>query len=99
MSGIAAVDPAWWDKSIGDIASWGVSTYEQDWNNYIYLRSPELYSTTWAGEAYLDAMAAACASHGLSMQYCMVLPRHLMQGGAKYSNLTTARVSGDRFEK
>jgi hypothetical protein len=33
------------------------------------------------------------------MQYCMVLPRHLLQGGAKYSNLTTVRVSGDRFER
>jgi hypothetical protein len=31
------------------------------------------------------------------MQYCMGLPRHFLQG-AKYSNLTTIRTSGDRFE-
>ena len=42
-------------------------------------------------------MAAACARHGLVMQYCMALPRHFLQG-AKYSNLTTIRTSGDRFE-
>jgi hypothetical protein len=99
ISGIAAVDPAFWDKIIGDIAGWGVGTYEQDWLNYIYLRSPDLFSTTWAGDACMDAMAAACARNGLTMQYCMVLPRDLMQGGAKYSNLTTVRVSGDRLDR
>lgn len=98
ISGIAGVDPKWWNKIISAIASWGVRTYEQDWNNYIYRLSPELSSTTWAGDAYMDGMANACAANGVTMQYCMVLPRHLMQGGAKYSNLTTVRVSGDRFE-
>lgn len=99
ISGIAAVDPKWWDKIIGDIASWGVVTYEQDWNNYIYNLSPELSSTTWAGDAYLDGMARACAAHGLTMQYCMIIPRVFLQGGAKYSNLTTARLSDDRFDR
>ena len=98
ISGIAAVDSKWWNKIISAIAGWGVRTYEQDWNNYIYRLSPELSSTTWAGDAYMDGMANACAANGVTMQYCMVLPRHLMQGGAKYSNLTTVRVSGDRFE-
>ena len=99
ISGIAAVDPKWWNKIIGDIAAAGVMTYEQDWNNYIYNDSPELSSTTWAGDAYMDGMANACAKFGVSMQYCMVLPRNLMQGGAKYPNLTTVRVSGDRLER
>lgn len=99
VSGIAPIDPAWWDKIMTDLTQWGVETYEQDWNNYIYLRSPELYQTTWAGDAYLDGMAEASARHGLTLQYCMVLPRTLMQGGAKYSNLTTVRVSGDRLDR
>ncbi|HEY1686815.1 MAG TPA: hypothetical protein VGG19_18785 [Tepidisphaeraceae bacterium] len=97
ISGIVSVDPKWWDKIIGDISSWGVQVYEQDWNNYIYKLSPELYSTTWAGDAYMDNMAHACAEHGLTMQYCMILPRNLMQGGAEYSNLTSVRLSDDRF--
>jgi len=29
----------------------------------------------------------------------MDLPRHYLQGGAKYANLTTIRVSGDRFQR
>jgi hypothetical protein len=99
ISGIAPVDAKWWNKIIGDIASWGVMTYEQDWNNYIYNLSPELSDTTWAGDAYMDGMAKACAAHGLTMQYCMILPRNLMQGGAKYANLTTVRLCSDRWER
>lgn len=99
FSGIAAVDPKWWDKIMSDLASWGVMTYEQDWNNYIYNLSPDLIETTSAGEAYMDGMAKAAADHGLTMQYCMILPRNLMQGGAKYPNLTTVRVSGDRLDR
>ncbi len=99
ISGVAAVDPKWWNKIISDIASWGVITYEQDWSNYIYWKSPQLYSTTWAGEAFLDGMAKACAANGLTMQYCMVLPRYVMQAGAKYDNFTTLRVSGDRLDQ
>jgi hypothetical protein len=99
ISGIAAVDPKWWDKICSDIAGWGAMTYEQDWNNWIYLKSPELSNTTWAGEAYMDGMANACHANNLTMQYCMVMPRFLMQGGAKYKNLTTVRVSGDRLDR
>jgi hypothetical protein len=99
VSGIAGVDPGWWDKITSDISSWGVATYEQDWNNWIYLESPELSNTTWAGDAYMDGMAHACAAHNLTMQYCMVMPRFLLQGGAKYPNLTTVRVSGDRLDR
>jgi hypothetical protein len=98
VSGVAAVDPAWWNHIIGNIADSGVATYEQDWLNHIYLQSPELFSTTWAGDAFMDGMAAACKSRGVTMQYCMVLARHVMQG-AKYSNLTTVRVSGDRLNR
>ena len=99
ISGVAGVDPKYWDKIIGGIGTGGVKTYEQDWLNYIYNDSPELSTTTSAGDAFMDDMASACAAHGLTMQYCMVLPRHLMQGGAKYPNLTTVRVSGDRLDR
>ncbi len=97
ISGVGAVDPAWWDHVIGNIASWGVVTYEQDWLNVIYRNSPEMGRTTWAGDAFMDQMARACKEKGLTMQYCMAQPRHFLQG-SRYDNLTTIRVSGDRFE-
>ncbi len=97
ISGVGAVDPAWWDHVIGNIASWGVVTYEQDWLNVIYGNSPEMHRTVWAGRAFMDQMARACEKRGLTMQYCMAQPRHFLQG-SRYGNLTTIRVSGDRFE-
>jgi hypothetical protein len=43
-------------------------------------------------------MATAAAGSGLSLQYCMPLPRHYLQS-ALYSNLISIRVSDDRFER
>jgi hypothetical protein len=43
-------------------------------------------------------MASAAAGAGITLQYCMPLPRHFLQG-TRYSNLSTIRVSGDRFGK
>ncbi len=99
ISGIGAVDRRWWTEIMKSISSWGVTTYEQDWLDRIYNYSPEFSSTTWAGEDFMDQMAEAARDQGLTVQYCMALPRHYLQGGAKYSNVTTIRVSGDRFEK
>ena len=98
IAGVGAVDPYWWDDVIGKIASWGVVTYEQDWLSAIYKNSPEMQSTVWAGQAFMDNMARACREHGLTMQYCMAQPRHFLQG-SEYGNLTTIRVSGDRFKR
>jgi hypothetical protein len=96
ISGIAAIDPAWWQEIIGYLAAADVVTYEQDWLNVIYDHSPELGAVLGAGDAFTDSMANAAREKGLTMQYSMALPRHFLEG-ARYDNLTTARVSGDRF--
>ena len=44
----------------------------------------------------MNNMASGMSSAGLTMQYCMALPRHFLQS-SMYNNLTTIRVSGDRF--
>jgi hypothetical protein len=96
FSGVAAIDPAYWNDRMSYLAKNGVVCYEQDWLDRIYFNS-DLGRVVSAGDAFADGMAAACATNGLVMQYCMALPRHFLQG-AKYSNLTTIRTSGDRFE-
>ncbi len=96
FSGVAPIDPAYWEDRMAYLAANGVVCYEQDWLDRIYVNS-ELGRVIGAGDAFTDGMAAASAKHGLVMQYCMGLPRHFLQG-AKYSNLTTIRTSGDRFE-
>jgi hypothetical protein len=96
ISGFAAVDPRWWNEIVGYLASAGVVTYEQDWLNVIYEHSPALATTLQAGDQFTDGMAHAAQEKGLSVQYCMALPRFFLQS-ARYDNLTSIRVSGDRL--
>jgi hypothetical protein len=98
VSGVAAVDPKFWKEIMGYTSSANVVTYEQDWLNVIYKYSPALGTTPTAGDAFTDGMARAAQEKGMSMQYCMALPRHFLQG-ARYGNLTTIRTSGDRFTR
>jgi hypothetical protein len=98
ISGIAGVDPKYWDEIMSYIASNGVICYEQDWLNEIYAHSPELQSTPGVADAFADNMARAAQQNNLSLQYCMALPRFFLQG-SHYPNLTTIRTSDDHFER
>ena len=96
ISGVAAVDPKWWDSIADYMKASGIVTYEQDWLDRIYTYSPAFGSNVLAGEAFLDNMARACEEKGITVQYCMPYPCYFMQG-SRYGNLTTIRTSGDRF--
>ena len=98
ISGIAPVDPRWWDGRAQYLKDSGVITYEQDWLSKIYPYSPEMASTLTAGPAFTGNMARATQLHGQTVQYCMALPRFFLQG-SRYDNLTTIRTSNDRFER
>lgn len=94
ISGNVAIDPAYWDAVGAYLQNAGVVTYEQDW-----LRGPALpLFNLHDWDAFLDEMARAAAENGLTMQYCLALPRHYLQS-SKYDNITTIRVSDDRFER
>ncbi len=93
MSNNVVIDDRYWTWVASYLASSGVVTYEQDWLDYNALPNFNLAD----GDAFLGKMSAAMAQQGLTMQYCMPLPRHLLQS-ANYDNLTTARVSYDRFD-
>ena len=97
ISGLAAVDPRWWNHIADYMKSSGIITYEQDWLDHIYQYSPAFSSNVDTGEAFLDDMSRACEQNGITMQYCMPLPCYFLQG-SRYENLTTIRTSGDRFE-
>jgi hypothetical protein len=94
VSGNVVVDSRYWNSIAGYLGSSGVATYEQDWLDSKAVTSFNLSD----GDAFLGKMAAAMAQRNLTMQYCMPLPRHLLQS-SRYSNLTTARVSNDRFSR
>ena len=94
ISGLAGIDRGYWTELASYAARSGVATYLQDWLNAIYNFSPELHSVPGKGMQFLDNMASAMAARGITMQYCMAYPMHILQG-AKYPNLTTIRAAGD----
>lgn len=96
ISGVAVVDPRWWDDIAACLKSSGVITYEQDWCDRIFSYSPEFSSRAGVGEAFLDNMARACKAQGITMQYCMPYACYYLQG-CRYENLTTIRTCTDRF--
>ncbi|MBB3188091.1 hypothetical protein [Microbacter margulisiae] len=97
ISGYAAIDPQYWKDRMGYLKQAGVICYEQDWLNYIYDKSPEMISTLSVGNRFTDNMAHAAQNDGITLQYCMAMPRFFLQG-VQYNNLTTIRTSNDRFE-
>jgi hypothetical protein len=93
MSGNVVTDPRYWDDRLAALAAAGVVAYEQDW---LGAQAQPIYNLS-DPQAFLGNMAAAAVRNGLSLQYCMPLPRHYLQS-VLYGNLTTIRVSDDRFE-
>ncbi len=96
ISGLAAVDPRWWGDVMTYLNRSGVEIYEQDWLDHIYHLSPDLSSTVGAADAFTDGMARAAGRRGMTVQYSMGLPRYFLQS-TRYDNVTTVRVSPDRF--
>lgn len=94
ISGVAAIDRGYWDELANYAAANGIAIYLQDWLDATYKYSPELHAVPGKGELFMDGMAAAMAAHGITMQYCMAYPLHMLQG-VKYPNLTTIRAAGD----
>lgn len=96
ISGLAPVDPKWWDDTAAYLKASRVITYEQDWLDRIYSYSPAFSSNLFTGEAFLDNMARACAEKGITLQYCMPYACYYLQG-SRYTNLTSVRTSTDRL--
>jgi hypothetical protein len=94
MSNNVSIDPRYWNEIINYIKDAGAITYEQDWLDV----QATAANTIEDQEAFMGNMARACKERGISMQYSMPVPRHYLQG-SKYSNLTSIRVTPDRFGK
>ena len=94
ISGVAGVDPGYWTELANYASRSGIATYLQDWLSAIYNFSPELHAVPGKGLKFLDFMESAMAARGITLQYCMAYPMHIL-AGAKYPNLTTIRAAGD----
>ena len=94
MSGNVITDPQFWDSAMRYLKDCAVVTYEQDW---LSLYAQPQYNLN-DPDAFLGNMARAATTNGLTMQYCMPLPRDYLQS-TLYQNLITTRVSDDRFDR
>jgi hypothetical protein len=94
MSGNVITDRRFWDSTMSYLKDAGVVSYEQDWMS---LYAQPQYNLN-DPNAFLGNMAGAAAANGLTMQYCMPLPRDYLQS-TLYQNLVTTRVSDDRFDR
>ena len=93
MSQNVIVDSKYWTNMMASLKAAGVTTFEHDWLDVMALPAMNLNDPP----AFMNDMAAAAASNGINLQYCMELPRHYLQSSL-YTNLLTLRVSIDRFE-
>ena len=93
MSGNVSTDPRYWSDIAQYLKSSGVAVYEQDW---LSAQAQTAFNLT-DPDAFLDNMSGAMALQGIDIQYCMATPRHFLQT-SRYSNLTSVRASGDRFD-
>jgi hypothetical protein len=94
FSGNVMTDPNYWADLMNYLRTSGVVTYEQDW---LGAQAQPVYDLS-APQQFMGNMAAAAAQRGLTLQYCMPLPRHVLQT-VEYGNVTTMRVSDDRFDR
>jgi hypothetical protein len=94
FSGNVITDARYWADLMDYLQAAGVVTYEQDW---LGAQAQPVYDLS-APREFMGNMASAAAQRGMTLQYCMPLPRHLLQT-VEYGNVTTTRVSDDRFDR
>ncbi|MFI1092569.1 CBM35 domain-containing protein [Streptomyces sp. NPDC020917] len=94
FSNDVVIDPAYWQSIMDYLKDGGVVVYEQDW---LSQKAKPAENLTDADQ-FFDNMAHHAAVDGLDLQYCMALPRDYLQT-VRYPNLTTIRVSNDRFNR
>ena len=68
----------------------GMVTYEQDFLTRSYESIPALQSEIGLAKAWLTAMSDGADAANVTLQYCMALPRHILQT-ASFKRVTHAR--------
>ena len=84
-----------WNTWTTYLKSRGAVAYEADWLNAVY-KQQHLDSHLHRGNRFFNSMANTMAAFHLPVMYSMAKPCEFLQA-AKYSNVTTARVSNDFF--
>jgi hypothetical protein len=86
-------DSFWFDL-FTDAREWGLVLYEQDWLNIQTIDFRPTRTNIHLGEQWLMSMGAAADKLAINIQYCMSLPRHILQA-LEIPRVTHARASDD----
>ena len=86
--------PFWDDLFSEAKARWGLSVYEQDWLYNEFEGVSAATSDVSVAERWLTQMAHGASKAGITIQYCMPWPRHLLQS-VSFPAVTQARASDD----
>ena len=92
--GACPVDREFWDYLMNWAKNEGCEIYEQDWLNKHLQNVEALRSDPYLARDWLLNMGSAAEERGMSIQYCMPLPRHFLQS-TEIPSVTQIRVSGD----
>jgi len=83
-----------WVDLFTEAQSWGLVLYEQDWLNVQTMTFLPTRTNIDIGEQWLKSMGAGAEQVGINIQYCMSLPRHILQA-LEIPRVTHARASDD----
>jgi hypothetical protein len=86
-------DSFWVDLFV-EAKGWGLVLYEQDWLNVQTMTFLPTRTNIDIGEQWLKSMGAAADQVDINIQYCMSLPRHILQA-LEIPRVTHARASDD----
>jgi hypothetical protein len=86
-------DTFWVDFFV-EARNWGLVLYVQDWLSLQTDDFLPIRTDINLGEQWLKSMGAAAETVGMNIQYCMGLPRHILQA-LEVPRATHARVSAD----
>ncbi|CAF1499818.1 unnamed protein product [Adineta ricciae] len=86
-------DSFWLDFFV-EARNWGLVLYEQDWLNVQTIQFLPTRTNIDIGEQWLKSMGSAAERVGINIQYCMSLPRHILQA-LEIPRVTHARASDD----
>jgi hypothetical protein len=85
---------SFWVDFFVEARNWGLVLYEQDWLNVQTIEFLPTRTNINLGEQWLKSMGAAAEQVGINIQYCMSLPRHILQA-IEIPRVTHARASDD----
>lgn len=92
--GLPYGNDSFWIDLFTDARNWGLILYEQDWLNVQTMAFLPTRIDINLGEQWLMSMGAAADQIGMNIQYCMSLPRHILQS-LQIPRVTHARASDD----